>query len=297
MAVPGFLFSLVACSEASAAYVGDRYFVSTLATVVPTPADFANIPNVVLLPEVGPLVPGVPGTREVQLPFTYSKLITKDWSIFFTETFRNIEQTTTRSGFDNLVIGTQYEAYSNAEHQFVVTIGGTAAIGGTGSPDIAAEFSTLTPTLYLGKGFGDLPDSLDWLRPLTLSANLAVAIPTEETTLTGATLVTNPDILLWSFAVEYAMLTNVEKNGRRFPLGIVPLVEVALTTPLDGPNAGVTTGTVNPGFIWVEEYFQYGLEAVIPINEASGGIGMRAQIHWYLGNVFPNSLGKPIFDF
>lgn len=32
-------------AEASAAYVGDRFFPSTLATVVPTPADFVNFPN------------------------------------------------------------------------------------------------------------------------------------------------------------------------------------------------------------------------------------------------------------
>ena len=57
-------------------------------------------------------------------------------------------------------------------------------------------------------------------------------------------------------------------------------------------TTGVTTGTINPGIIWV------GLEAIIPINEASGsGLGMRAQIHWHFANVFPNSLGKPIFDF
>ncbi len=78
---------------------------------------------------------------------------------------------------------------------------------------------------------------------------------------------------------------------------MVPLVEVALTTPLDGPNAGETTGTVNPGVIWVTKPFQLGLEAIIPINEASGeDIGVRAQIHWYFGNIFPNSLGKPLFD-
>jgi hypothetical protein len=48
-AVPGFLLLLATCSEVSAAYVGDRYFPSTLATTVPTAADFFNPPNLVLL--------------------------------------------------------------------------------------------------------------------------------------------------------------------------------------------------------------------------------------------------------
>ena len=174
LAVPSLLLSLLACSDASAACVGDRYFISTLVTVVPTPADFANVPHFVMLPETA-------GTREADFLFTYSKLITKDWSLFFTETFRTIDEpnTATRAGFDNLVIGTQYQLYTNEEHQVVFTVGGTAALGDTGSSEIgAATFSTFTPTIYMGKGFGDLPDSLAWLQPVTITANLGVALPT-----------------------------------------------------------------------------------------------------------------------
>src|SRR6185436_9537069 len=118
---------------------------------------------------------------------------------------------------DNFVIGTQYHLYVNPEHQFIFTVGGTAAIGGTGSSQVANSFSTLTPTAYIGKGFGDLPDSMAWLRPVNVTANVGVALPTQSTTLstttlpTGATTVTetvNPQNLLWSFALEYTMLTT-----------------------------------------------------------------------------------------
>ncbi len=179
-AVSGTVLLLMACSEASATYVGDRYFVSTLVTTVPTPADFANIPHVVVLPEVGE-------TRETDVPFTFSKLITKDWSILFTETLRSIDDAgDTRTGFDDLVIGTQYVLYSNDVHQSILAVGGTAALGGTGSSEIdAAAFSTFTPTIYLGKGFGDLPDSLGWLQPVTITANLGVALPTSDATTTA----------------------------------------------------------------------------------------------------------------
>src|SRR6202521_5974021 len=182
-AISGFLLLLATCSEGSAAYVGDRYFPSTLATTVPTAADFYNPPYFVKLPDTST----TPSTREFDIPTTYSRLITKDWSVFFTEPFRVIEDANKGrlSGFDNLVIGTQYQVYTNPEHQFVFTVGGTAAIGGTGSPGIAASFSTLTPTVYIGKGFGDLPDSAAWLRPLTISATAAVAVPTESSTLTS----------------------------------------------------------------------------------------------------------------
>jgi hypothetical protein len=292
MAVPGFIGVFAACSEASATYVGDRYFVSTLATIVPTPADFLNLPHFVLLPEIG-------DTREYDFPFTYSKLITREWSVIFADTFRVIDapNTDTVTGIDNLVIGTQYQLYTNPEHQFVFTVGGTAALGDTGSSDVASSFSTLTPTIYMGKGFGDLPDSLAWLQPITITANLGVALPTDKTTTKSGTRITNPDVLEWSFALEYTLLTDHHtSNGRRFPTGWVPLVEIALSTRLDGPNAEETTGTINPGIIWVGEYFQFGLEGILPINERSGDdIGMRAQIHFYFPNIFPDTIGKPIF--
>src|SRR6202163_3544100 len=247
-AVPGFLLLLATGSEVSAAYVGDRFFPSTLATTVPTPADFYNPPYFVKLPDTAT----TPSTREFDIPTTYSRLITKDWSVFFTETFRVIEDSNrgVRSGFDNLVIGTQYQLYTNPEHQFVVTVGGTAAIGGTGAAGIASTFSTLTPTVYIGKGFGDLPDSAAWLRPLNITATAAVAVPTDASTLTSTSLgsvlvpvetgdfnslttlpsgpttlaaTVNPKILQLGFALEYSLVTNEytgpNRTGTRYPQG------------------------------------------------------------------------------
>jgi hypothetical protein len=313
-AVPGFILALVTSSEAPAAFVGDRYFPSTFATVVPTPADFVNFPTFARLPDTAT-------TSEIDIATTFSKLITSDWAVFFTETYRILQlpNTPTRSGFDNLVIGTQYQLYTDPVHEFVITVGGTAAIGGTASSQInAAAYSTFTPTVYIGKGFGDLPDSMAWLRPVNITANVGVAFPTQSTSSTpttqagaafgsllstGATTfpeTTNPNILLWSFALEYAMLTTSysggDRKGIRYVEGWVPLVEFALTTPLNGPLSGQTTGTINPGVIWVGRYLQAGVEAIIPIDSSSGrDIGVRAQAHFYLSEIFPDTIGKPIF--
>ena len=305
--IPGFLLLLATCSEGSTAYVGDRFFPSTLATTVPTAADFYNPPYFVKLPDIAT----TSSTREIDIPTTYSRLVTKDLGVFFTETFRILEDANkgTRSGFDNLVIGAQYQLYTNPEHQFVFTLGGTAAIGGTGAPGIASSFSTLTPTLYLGKGFGDLPDSVAWLRPLTVTGTVAVAVPTDSTSLTTTTLPTgattlsetiNPKILQLGLALEYSLVTNMytgaNRTGTRYPEGWVPLVEFTTATPLNGPLAGRTTSTVNPGVIWVSRYLQVGVEAIIPMDAHSGrDLGFRAQAHLYLPAIFPDWYGKPIF--
>jgi len=305
--IPGFLLLLATCSEGSTAYVGDRFFPSTLATTVPTAADFYNPPYFVKLPDIAT----TSSTREIDIPTTYSRLVTKDLGVFFTETFRILEDANkgTRSGFDNLVIGAQYQLYTNPERQFVFTVGGTAAIGGTGAPGIASSFSTLTPTLYLGKGFGDLPDSVAWLRPLTVTGTVAVAVPTDSTSLTTTTLPTgattlsetiNPKILQLGLALQYSLVTNMytgaNRTGTRYPEGWVPLVEFTTATPLNGPLAGRTTSTVNPGVIWVSRYLQVGVEAIIPMDAHSGrDLGFRAQAHLYLPAIFPDWYGKPIF--
>jgi hypothetical protein len=72
------------------------------------------------------------------------------------------------------------------------------------------------------------------------------------------------------------------------------LIEFTTATPLNGPLVGRTTGTVNPGIIWVDRYLQVGVQAIIPMEAHSGrDLGVRAQAHLYLPAIFPGL--KPIF--
>ena len=70
---------------------------------------------------------------------------------------------------------------------------------------------------------------------------------------------------------------------------LIPIVEVQLATPVANNygSSALTTGTINPGVIWVGSYFQVGLEAVVPVNAESGhGIGVLGQLHLYLDDIF-----------
>ena len=68
-----------------------------------------------------------------------------------------------------------------------------------------------------------------------------------------------------------------------------------MSTALDRGASG-TTGTVNPGVIWAGRYTQLGVEAVIPVNNRSGNrVGWIAQLHFFLDDLFPATLGRPIF--
>ena len=53
---------------------------------------------------------------------------------------------------------------------------------------------------------------------------------------------------------------------------------------------------VNPGLIWFGKFLQLGVEATIPINERSGKhVGVLGLVHVFIDDLFPHSLGRPIF--
>ncbi len=63
---------------------------------------------------------------------------------------------------------------------------------------------------------------------------------------------------------------------------------------MTGP--AVTTGTIQPGVIYAADSWQFAVEAVLPINAASGkGVGVVGELHLYLDDILPDTLGKPIF--
>ncbi len=68
-----------------------------------------------------------------------------------------------------------------------------------------------------------------------------------------------------------------------------------MTTALNRGASG-TTGTVNPGIIWAGRYFQIAAEAQIPVNKATGSqVGWVVQLHFFLDDLFPSTIGQPIF--
>ena len=174
----------------------------------------------------------------------------------------------------------------------------------------ADSFSTWTPGIFFGKGFGDLPDELRFLKPFALTGLVGMAIPTSASTRsvtvdiqTGERdieIERHPNVLEWGFALEYSLIylqSQVQDMHLRAPLDrLIPLVEFALESPLNRGTEGQTTGTINPGIIWAGKYFQVGVEAIVPINERTGNnVGVIAQLHFFVDDLFPHSLGRPLF--
>jgi hypothetical protein len=109
-------------------------------------------------------------------------------------------------------------------------------------------------------------------------------------------------VFTWGGSLQYSMpylkSAVVDLGLPDFFNHLIPLVEASLQTPVSNTfsSGTVTTGTISPGVIWVGKYYQVGVEALIPINRQSGtSVGVIAQLHLYLDDIFPSTIGRPLF--
>jgi hypothetical protein len=299
--------AVLASSGASAhCFVGGRFFPATLAIDDPCVADELSLPTVSWF-KTG----DDPAAREIDVSVEYSKRITESFGVSIGSAWTNLNQPgmPRQSGFQNLETTFKYQFLTWAEHAFVMSAALSVEWGNTGAAGVGAEsFSTYTPTLFFGKGFGDLPDSAGWLRAFGLTGQVGYAIPSSSQSISvdpdsgDVSIDLHPRFLRYGATLQYSMpylkSSVVDLGLPDFINRLVPLVEANFQTPVSnfaGTGLG-TTGTVNPGVVWVGNYFQIAAEAIVPINRASGtGVGGIVQLHLYLDDIFPRGIGAPIF--
>ena len=301
--------SLVAISQNSAfahCFVGGRFFPATLGIDDPCVADELSIPTVSWF-KTGDDPPAL----QTDVSVEYSKRITDTFGVSVGSTWTHLRPSgmPSQSGFQNVETTFKYQFLTMPEREFVMSAGLSVEWGNTGAAGVGAEpFTTYTPTIWFGKGFGDLPDSAGWLRAFGLTGQFGYAVPSSSSSVsfdpdTGdADIELRPRFLTYGFTLQYSMpylkSSVVDLGLPDFINRLVPIVEGNFLTPVTnvGPSGAVTTGTINPGVIWVGDYFQVALEAIVPINRQSGtGVGGMVQLHLYLDDMFPKSIGAPLF--
>jgi hypothetical protein len=261
--------------------LGARFFPATITSDDPFAADELALPTVTSF------------NHERDYEVEYSKSIFRGFALGVDFGYADAHPPgdIAQTGWDNLGIQAIMELYRDPESEFIVTGALGWEIGGSGSRSIADRASTYSPQLKWGKGFGDLPDSLWFLRPFAVTGTVDYAISGQHG---------GPNAVEWAGAVEYSFLylqNNVRDQGfSNFMARLAPVVEYKFSAPVTEGGGG-TIGTINPGIIWTGQQTQFALEAVIPANSASGrAVGVTAQLHFYIDDIFPGSLGRPIFE-
>ena len=276
-------------------FAGDRFFPATLLTDDPFVADEMSLPTLTYDP------PALDNSRTFDLDFDIAKRLTPDIGIQIGQGWQHLKAPGMPgvTGLTGLSTELDWQFFNNGPHEATAMVGLSTSWAHTGRVQAlgADDFTTLSPLVDFGKGFGDLPDSLPWLRPIAVTGNLSLDFPTK----TQSNGNPNPNNFNYGFAFEYSLeylQHHVKDVGLAAPFDrMVPLVEVSFTTALNRGLGGQTVGTIQPGIIWSGQYMQIGAEAIIPATHLTGhGYGGLVQLHFYLDDIFPNSIGKPVAE-
>ena len=289
MIVSGAVLAVIGFSAANIqahGFVGDRFFPPTIATDDPFATDELLLPAVSYFKGAGS-----PATATTDGSFEFDKEIFPHFALGISGDYLHLKPDgePSTSGFDDITLSAKYQLWQNDAHELILSVGAKWKIGGSGSSNVGADpASTFTPTIYFGKGFGDLPDVLEYARPFALTGTLGEDLPT------GA----EPNNLNWGLALEYSLpylQSQVKDVGLPAPFkSMIPLVEFSFSSP-ENRGSGETTGTINPGVLYESRYFQIGAEAIIPVNSATGHeVGAVVQLEIFIDDILPKVFGHPL---
>ena len=158
-------------------FVGARFFPATLATDDPCVADEMSLPTVAW-------------SRTTDVPPAQEWDISGELCTAHHRGFRHLDrqhlvadQPAGRFQDGRFLRSRNHlpvSAHEKRLHELAMLLGLIVDWGGTGAVNsgIGTSYSVLTPTWYVGKGFGDLPDSAGWLRAFAVTGQVGYQIPT-----------------------------------------------------------------------------------------------------------------------
>jgi len=285
---------------------GQRFFPTTFAVDDPFVSDeFSVLYNSLAMDDEA----GGPQVRTSSLDVGYAKRILPNFGIEVADSYQRLQTTGdgSVSGYGNLEVSAKYQFYTSASHETILSFGVSDEVGNTGSRKVGAEsFSVISPAFFFGKGFGDLPESMNFLKPLAITGVIGPNFPSRKQTITvnedtgDSEVERHSTTLTWAFTLQYSLMhlqSAVKDVGLGVPFNrMVAVVEFPMETCLNKDCKNQTTGTVNPGIAWIGKYTELGIAAEIPMNPRSGaGTGVFVLFHLFIDDLFPKTIGRPIF--
>lgn len=317
--------ALAACCSAphapaaAHAIAGARVFPVTLTIDDPGVADEASIPTFTYQ-RLG--ADGGPGpTYQYNVSAEFDKRITEHLGVGVNDgvTVQSTVHDKTRVGLQDINITLKYQAFVDGPHEAILSLGVIREFGRTGTVHLGADqYGSTTPTAYFGKGMGDLP--VPWLRPFAITGTAGFTIadkelkaigqpgPTDTGTASGLTglaaqTFNNGYSNRWTggLSLQYSLpylRSQVKDYGLPdFVNRLIPLVEVAYSSPASKPSNLGTQVVYAPGVLYEGDSYQVGAALLVPANQASGrNVGFISQLHLFFDDLFPTSLGKPLFQ-
>ncbi len=264
--------------------IGQRFFPESITVEDPFPADEADllVPSFIKTPE----------GKETSFGFGIQKRLSPNLGLSIE--FEHVKTTPldpadpTLSGFANPEIMLKYAMLRDGPHEAIVS----ALLSVSppwGDKDFTERQTTLASGLLFGKGWGDLPDGLRYLKPFALAGTARLETPLGAIDVADDLASTLSYGLILEYSVPY-LQSFVKDIGIPKPFSrVIPIVELSLATPVNGPAHGQTTAFLNPGILWAGKYVELGVEAQVPLNERTGkNVGVIGLIHLFLDDLAPD---------
>jgi hypothetical protein len=270
-------------------FAGQRFFPEPIVMEDPFAADEVNLPSFSYIRgnDARELSFGV----ELQKRITPTVGLSVGGEYVMTNPLDSAEKNS--GGYTNPEFAVKWTPYINGPHETVVGL--QFSLGSTlGNHNVSEdEHSTLGTQISFGRGLGDLPESVGWLRPVAFEGAAQIESPI------GAETDVEGSVLHYNFVVQYSLIylqSFVKDMGIPWPFSrLFPEVEFGFDTPLAGDTKGRTDGFVYPGFVWAGKYIELGLEAQVPLIHNTGdNVGVVGLVHLFTDDIWPNVF-RPIF--
>jgi len=161
---------------------GKRFFPSTLTIDDPFVADELSLPTFVHIKQPGE--GDVPPGQVTSISGEFSKRILPNLGLTLGGEWNLLdpgENGNTQSGFGNLEVTLKYQFFTSAEHETILSAAFGWEAGGTGKKKAGAEsFDVFKPAILFGKGMGDLPEALSWLKPVAVTGIVEGVLPSRS---------------------------------------------------------------------------------------------------------------------
>ena len=242
------------------AVCGDRIFPATLAIDDPGVTDELTLPTVQWLPQ------NSDGVGELDASGSWAKTIFPNLALS-----AGVGPTWLHGpggfGWDALDTELKYQFLCIPQLEFMASVGFDVSWGGTATGAQVGSPNMYSPVLDVGLGFGALPTSLNSLRPFAITGELSTTTP-GQAVWGGDQFATSFN---WGFTLQYSLPyfnSHVGAIDNDLLKHLIPTVEFAFSTPTANAASGTwgTTGTIQPGIVYMADKWQIAVEAVIPVN-------------------------------
>jgi hypothetical protein len=196
-----------------------------------------------------------------------------------------------QSGFDNLGITLKYAFFVDPDHESIASFA-VESTAPTGSADVGAEKNwAFKPFFLYGRGFGDLPDSLRYLRPFAVQGDFGPEVSAGPGTATTFA----HDVCL-QYSIPY-LQAAVRDLGLGWPLSdLIAVTEFNFEHGVHGEEAGRDVISMTPGIVYMDRYVEIGFGGrVLLSGDARDDFdwGIIGIVDLFIDDIFPWSRWQP----